>query len=316
YQPLDDQIRHDLDAEYVAFHDEYIQYIEPDDVRPWNPEQARSRRLPVPSLETSPISRTETIDLSNFAVRVFWPYGERPSAGWPVLVWYHGGGWAVGSIESENDFCTKMCSDANCVVVTVGYRLAPEHPYPVPVEDALEALVWVQSDEGRRVLEINPTKIAIGGTSAGANLSVVTTLKASLLPTSIPIIFQILIVPVIDNTATEETTWAARAKAPWLTPARMTWYRKMYLPDPSQALNWDASPNHASPQLLTKVPRTWLAVAEQDLLAPEALLFAAQLRGAGVNVETVEYEGMTHTILAMNGRRPYFLPGNVFSTPT
>lgn len=108
YQPLDPQVRAELDPEYVAVHDEILQYVEPDDVQPWDPLQARSRRLPGGSRPV-PVSRVEDIELSNFPVRVFWPHGERPELGWPVLVWYHGGGWAVGSIDSENDFCTRMC---------------------------------------------------------------------------------------------------------------------------------------------------------------------------------------------------------------
>ncbi|OQV04033.1 hypothetical protein CLAIMM_08982 [Cladophialophora immunda] len=298
YQPLDPQLRQSLDPEYVAFHDEYIQYLEPDDVREWDPEQTRSRRLPGNS-EPVPVLQKD-IQRPNFPVRAFWPHGSRPALGWPVLVWFHGGGWAVGSIDSENDFCSRICRDTPCVVVTVGYRLAPEHPYPAAVEDAVEALVWVHSKEGSRTLGIDATRIAIGGTSAGGNLSVVASLKASLLPEPIPIIFQILLVPVVDNTATVETVWASRAKAPWLTPARMLWYRRMYLPLPGTASNWDASPNRAPEDLLAKMPKTWFGIADQDLLAPEAREFATHLRRVGVAVEVAEYEGMTHTILAMN----------------
>lgn len=129
----------------------------------------------------------------------------------------------------------------------------------------------------------------------------VTSLKASLLPEPISIILQILIVPVIDNTATVETAWSSRAKAPWLTPARMQWYRKMYLPLGDVANHWDASPNYASDSVLSRSPKTWLAVAEQDLLAPEALSFMNRLRQLGVDTEVTSYAGMTHTILAMNG---------------
>lgn len=130
----------------------------------------------------------------------------------------------------------------------------------------------------------------------------VTSLRASLLPEPFSIIFQILIVPVVDNTATVETVWASRAKAPWLTPARMLWYRNLYLPLADAAENWDASPNRAPDDLLAKTPKTWFAVAEQDLLAPEALEFASRLRELGVDVDVTEYQGMTHTILAMNGK--------------
>ncbi len=108
YQPLHEQVRPLLDPEYVAFHDEVIQYIEPDDRRPWDARQIRTRP-PLPgSSEPVPVSRVEDVVVGDFPVRVFWPLGEKPSRGWPVLVWYHGGGWAVGSIESENDVCTRL----------------------------------------------------------------------------------------------------------------------------------------------------------------------------------------------------------------
>ncbi|EXJ84724.1 hypothetical protein A1O3_05395 [Capronia epimyces CBS 606.96] len=317
YQPLHPDVRPHLDPEYVAFHDRYLQYVEPDDVRPWDSVGTR-QRVPFPPGTSAPVPvrAVKDIELANCTVRAFWPSESdegrrrRPVAGWPVLVWYHGGGWAIGGIQSENDFCTRMCSDANCVVVTVGYRLAPEHPYPAAVDDALEALVWVNSEQGRRELDIDNTRIAIGGTSAGGNLSLATSLKASLLQPPIRPIFQLLVVPVIDNTATTATIWASRPHAPWLTPARMTWYRSMYLTNSSDATNWDASPNLAPPELLRNLPPTWMGVAEQDVLAPEALRFADQVRavrgsgsnsGSGLDVEVELYPGMTHTILAMNG---------------
>lgn len=153
--------------------------------------------------------------------------------------------------------------------------------------------------------EVFSTRIHVNCFYRGGNLAVVTSLKASLLPEPIQIIFQVLIVPVIDNTATVKTIWSSRAKAPWLTPARMLWYRKMYLPDINMASNWDASPNLAPESLLARMPRTWIAVADQDVLAPEALSFADQLGPLGVDVEVAIYGGMTHTILAMNGK-PYF----------
>lgn len=142
----------------------------------------------------------------------------------------------------------------------------------------------------------------------GGNLAVATALKASLLqPTPIPLILQLLIVPVIDNTATVATAWSTRIHTPWLTPARMTWYRNMYLTNSKDALNWDASPNLAPAELLAKTPKTWVGIAEQDLLAPEAAAFADQLRTAGVDVDVQYYPGMTHTILAMNGKLESFL---------
>jgi len=203
----------------------------------------------------------------------------------------------------------------------VGYRLAPEFKYPAAAEDSVDALVWVHSERGSAELGIDKHRIAVGGTSAcvhlsfgrldcrvnlssrhrGGNLAAVVSMKASILLHPVPLVMQLLVVPVVDNTANVSSVWETRKDAPWLTPQRMTWYRNMYLPNASDAVKWDASPNKAPPELLQKTPPTWVAVAEQDLLAPEALAFAQQLRKSGVHVEVKIYEGMTHSILALNG---------------
>lgn len=117
----------------------------------------------------------------------------------------------------------------------------------------------------------------------------------------ISIIHQILVVPVIDNTATTGTIWRSRQYAPWLTPSRMTWYRWKYLPNQLDWWKWDVSPNLASEELLAKNPRTFFAISELDLLAPEGILFAQQLEKAGVEVEINVYKGSTHSILALDG---------------
>lgn len=156
---------------------------------------------------------------------------------------------------------------------------------------------------------IDKSKIAVGGTSAGGNLAAVLSMKASQLVPPVQITMQLLLLPVIDDTATVATVWADRKDAPWLTPAIMSWYRRMYLPDPSAASNWDASPNLASKELLAKSPKTWIAVAEQDLLAAQAVAFAVSLGRAWIEqgmeskrVDVQVYTGMTHSMLAMSGK--------------
>ena len=127
-------------------------------------------------------------------------------------------------------------------------------------------------------------------------------LKAALSSPPIPVVQQLLIVPVIDNTATISSIWKENKEAPWLTPSRMTWYRNMYLPNKADQLNYEASPNLAERDVLAKSPKTWIAVSELDLLAPEGLAFGQQLSEAGVEVEMKVYKGSTHSILALSGR--------------
>ncbi|KAJ0159834.1 AB hydrolase superfamily protein [Colletotrichum tanaceti] len=121
---------------------------------------------------------------------------------------------------------------------------------------------------------------------------------ADILPAPIA---QLLICPVIDSTATAETGWATTKHVPWLTPGRMSRYQDLYLPRPGDRARWDASPRFAPRDLLARSPRTWLAVAEVDLLTPEGLAYAAQLRDAGVEVETEVYKGATHFVLVLAG---------------
>lgn len=308
HQPLHPDVRPLLDPEYVAFHDQYFQYLVPDDQKIWD-DSARTRSTSLPQMESTPVEvgSIRDIELEHFPIRVFTPKGERPSRGWPVLIWFHGGGWAVGDITSGNDVCALICQQAGCVVITVGYRLAPEHPFPAAFDDAVEVLVWAH-EKGPSELGIDVSSIAVGGTSAGGQLAASLSIKASTLQPPIPIRFQLLVLPVIDNTANPSTVWAAKENAPWLTPSRMLWYRRMYLPQKQDALRWEASPNLAPISLLSNSPKTWIAVAEQDLLAPEAELFAGQLDSAwsttvksGKGVVVKSYKGSTHSVLAMSG---------------
>ncbi|KAL4962869.1 alpha/beta hydrolase [Aspergillus stella-maris] len=310
HQPIHPSIHPLLDPEYVSFHNTHFQYIIPDDQKPWD-GSARTSTQPWPrtSSPLTPVSSIRDIELPNFPVRVFTPNHPRPKDGYPVFIWFHGGGWAIGGLNDGNDLCTLIADVAKCVVITVGYRLAPEDPYPAAVEDAIAALEWVTSPPGSSVLGgIDKSRIAIGGTSAGGNLAAVLAMKASLLSTPIQIVFQLLVVPVIDNTATIEGIWKENQHAPWLTPARMTWYRDMYIPNPETRFEWQASPNLAPVELLANSPDTFIAVSGQDLLAPEARSYAGVLeqawKGEGVegrNVEVKVYEGGTHSILAMSG---------------
>lgn len=304
HQPIHPDVRPLLDPEYAAFHDKYFQYIIPDDRKVWD-GSARLKNPSVPAMEGQPVEvgKVQDIDLGNFTVRVFTPEDSDASrrGTWPAFMWFHGGGWAVGDVNMSNDMCSLICKRASCVVVTVGYRLAPEHPFPAAFEDAVKALRWVHSDKGAQSLGIDRSRTAVGGTSAGGQLCASLVMKVATLEPPIPIKFQLLVVPVIDNTASVDGIWAQNQNAPWLTPARMSWYQKMYLPNEHDRKLWEASPNLAPVTLLSKSPKTWIAISEQDLLGPEAQRYASQLSGAGVHVETKVYQGSTHSILAMSG---------------
>ncbi|KAF4946854.1 hypothetical protein FGADI_10883 [Fusarium gaditjirri] len=314
-QPLHPAIRDSLDPQYVAYHDAHLQYIERDEIQDWDGSiRTKKHSLPPGGTRPVPVGSIGDYDVGRFRVRVYTPTGQCDERGWPVLVWFHGGGWAVGGLNNGTDLCCWACERASCIVVSVDYRLAPENPFPAAVEDAIDAVRWVESCPAE-LQKIDTSRVSISGTSAGANLAIVAALSASnpevplptaqpSLPNTIahPPVSLVLFIPVVDNTATAEGVWRPNADtAPWLTPARMQYYRNLYFTQDGHRSQWDASPNLAPDSFLTNLPKTWIAVAEMDILAPEALAFGEQLRGLGVDVETLLVKGGTHSILSLHG---------------
>ncbi|KAF4624079.1 hypothetical protein G7Y89_g14094 [Cudoniella acicularis] len=302
YQPIHPSVRPLLDPQYVNFHEKYLQYVPSSESVPWDPacrfEPSPSAAGGSPLVE---VGSTRDFDYGgDEKLRIFTPKGDAPSGGWPVLVWMHGGGWTMGGLSSENSFLTRLCSNASCVVVSVNYRHAPENPYPAAINDVVTGFSWIVSPAGKKALHIDVGRVAIGGLSAGGGLAAILSLKAASLKPPVSITFQLLIVPVIDNTASTTSCWESNAHAPWLTPNRMMWYRKMYLPNEKNWTNWDASPNFAPAALLAKSPKTWIAVAELDILCDEGVKFGEQLRAEGVDAEVVVYPGSTHSILILD----------------
>lgn len=135
----------------------------------------------------------------------------------------------------------------------------------------------------------------------GGNLAAVVSMQSNIAKLSPAPLFQLLIVPVIDNTATISTSWATSQHSPFLTPGRMGWYQDQYLPNHADRANWDVSPCFAPRETLALSPKTFIAIAECDLLAPEGLRYADLLRESGVEVETKVYKGATHSILVTAG---------------
>ncbi|KZV77693.1 hypothetical protein PENSPDRAFT_730432 [Peniophora sp. CONT] len=303
--PLHPSIASRIDPEYEAFHNEKLLYHMHCHEVPWSPAVRSGPTVPGGS---APVKVGSVKDYSTTSdrkpwLRVFTPEGDAPEGGWPAFIFYHGGGWTLGSIDSENSFCSQICKHAKTVVISVDYRLAPEHPYPAAVEDTVESLIWVY-EKGRELLGISPSRIAIGGSSSGGNLAAVAALKAPTLEPPVPLVFQLLIVPVTDNTATpageRHASWKENEHTTWLSAARMIWFQDQYLPNVEDRARWDNSPLLAPSDLFAKSPPTWIAIAELDVLRDEALAYGEKLRGAGVPCEWKVYKGCPHPIMAMD----------------
>jgi len=292
-----------LDPEYATFHNKYIVNIPQVHELPWNPYVRNIFAIPGSS-DPLPVGKVEDFNLSRSRIRAFVPEGARPQLGWPVFIFFHGGGWTLGNINTANGFCTHICKTVKSVVVSVDYRLAPENPYPEAVEDAVETLQWVWQ-QGASTLGIDTNRIAVGGSSSGGNLAAVLTHKAAQLYPPIPLTFQLLIVPVTDNTASASgvpyASWNENEHTPWLTPKRMLWFRKQYLPHQQTWARWDASPLLAQDEMFRKVPKAWIAVAELDILRDEGIAYGNKLLAAGVPTEIKIYKGAPHPIMAMDG---------------
>ncbi|KAI0756932.1 lipase/ esterase [Daedaleopsis nitida] len=301
-QPIYPEIEAKLLDEYAAFHREHIAHTPYLHEVPWH-ESIRQQPAVLGGSEPLKVAKVEDFSLSHCAMRTFTPEDNTPEGGWPVFIFFHGGGWTLGRIDTENSFSSNMCKRANAVVVSVDYRLGPEQPYPAAVEDAVEALQWVHS-QGPAKLNVNPSRISVGGSSSGGNLAAIVTHKAAEL--GIPLVFQLLIVPVTDNTAQvgdeRYPSWTENQRTVSLVPPKMLWFRNNYSPNSADWTKWDNSPIFAPEELFKKSPPAFIAVAELDILRDEGIAYGEKLKKAGIPAEVKVYKGAPHPIMAMDGK--------------
>ena len=211
----------------------------------------------------------------------------------PVLVWYHGGGWVIGSVEGSDPTARSLANQSGCAVVSVDYHMAPEYKFPGPVEDCYAAAKWVA--EHAAELGVDGSKLAVGGDSAGGNLAAAVAIMAA--ERGGPKIgYQLLVYPVTDYNF-ETPTYATNANGYLLTIGSMKWFWNHYLNDPSDGLNHYASPLRAKD--LSGQPPALVITAEYDPLCSEGEAYAARLRAAGVPVTQQRYDGMIHGFFGM-----------------
>jgi acetyl esterase len=212
----------------------------------------------------------------------------------PALIFLHGGGWALGSIATHDCLCRAIANAAACTVISVEYRLAPEHRFPAAVEDALAAASWILANLG--VLKIDPARVAVGGDSAGANLATVIALTSNRKRRN-AIASQVLIYPALDMRMAT-TSHQTFAEDVLLTHRTMLWFRELYLAGAEQQLDWRASPC-LSPDLGI-LPPTLLITAGYDPLCDEGRDFAQALTSAGIPVQHSHFGGQMHGFMTMS----------------
>jgi acetyl esterase len=259
-----------------------------------DPQQLRALYAALTPPETIDVAHVEDRSIpgpgGEIPVRVYRPDGAEPK---PVIVYYHGGGWVIGGLSTHDGGCRAFANAVDAVVISVDYRLAPEHPFPAPVEDALAALAWVS--EHADELGGDPARIAVAGDSAGGNLAAVVAQIAR--DTGGPAVcFQLLIYPVTDYEF-DSISMNDNAEGYLLSRAAMQWFYSHYLTDPAEGANPLVSPVRASD--LSGLPPAYVITAEFDPLRDQGVAYAIAMRSAGTPVAGRTYEGMFHGFLSM-----------------
>ncbi len=290
--PLDPQI------EFIV---EFVKKAKLPEMWQLTPDQGREQyQLRVDKLKFSePIFRTENRRIpgpaSDLAIRIYTPREIRTAEKLPVLMWFHGGGFVIGSIDTHDSVCRMLANQADCIVVSVDYRLAPESKFPAAVEDCEAALKWV----ALHAVEFggDPACIAVGGDSAGANLATVIAILAR--DAAHPkLVFQLLIYPC---TAPEpETASHHKFREGYvLTRNTIVWFYRQYLKSGKDELDFRFAPLLLDD--LSGLPEAFIVVAGYDPLRDEGVDYARRLIEAGNRVRLSNYDGMIHGFYLMGG---------------
>ncbi|MBU9378747.1 alpha/beta hydrolase [Burkholderia gladioli] len=273
------------------------------------PQAARAayeRSAPILDLAPAPMASVEelrvpTRDGATIGTRLYLP--EMPSLGEPLpaLVYYHGGGFTVGSLDTHDALCRMFARDAYCAVLSVDYRLAPEARFPSAHDDAEDAYAWLHAHASE--FGVDAARLAVGGDSAGGTLAAAVAVLAR--DRGIAPRLQLLIYPGL--TAHQQTASHARlAHGYLLTAETIQWFFSQYVPNPADREDWRFAPldgMRGAPSFAGLAP-AWIAVAEYDPLSDEGIAYADKLRAAGNRVELVRYAGMIHEFFKMGGYVP------------
>jgi len=248
------------------------------------------------------MARTEDLripvrDGATIASRLVAPVGVDAQQALPVLMYVHGGGFTVGSVNTHHSLCCHLAQLAHCAVLSVDYRLAPEHRFPTAVNDVWDAFAWLHHEAP--ALGLDPQRVAVGGDSAGGTLSLVTAVQAR--DAGLPLRLQMLFYP---GCAAHQDTPSHKAFAHGfvLEEASITWFFSQYLNHAAERDDWRFSPLNI-PELEGLAP-AWIGLAECDPLVDEGVRYADTLRMAGVPVDLEIYRGVIHGFITMGRAIP------------
>ena len=224
-------------------------------------------------------------------------YAPNTEAGLPLLLYLHGGGFTIGSIETHDILCRELARLAGCMVVSLDYRLAPEHRFPTATHDAWDALVWLAQHAAE--LGADPRRIAVGGDSAGGTLAAVSAILAR--DAGLPLALQLLFYPgcAAHQDTPSHTTYAHGLV---LEEPAISWFFGNYVQSRQEREDWRFAPLLAPD--VDGVARAWIGLAECDPLVDEGVDYADKLRLAGVPVQLEIYRGVTHEFIKMGRAIP------------
>jgi acetyl esterase len=282
--PLDPQARATLDAVAALGLPPFEQ---------GTPEAARAGLAARRKLTTAPVAPVHSIEdrsIGGVPARIYRPSAQRPL---PTLVYFHGGGWVLGDVDLYDGTVRDLANASGCLVVSVDYRLAPEHKFPAAVDDAYAATAWVA--ENAAEIGADPARLAVGGDSAGGNLAAAVTLMAR--ERGGPkLAFQLLIYPVTDQSF-DTPSYLENAQGFGLTRKQMMWFSDHYLRSPADAESPLASPLRA--ESLRGLPPALVVTAGYDPLCDEAERYAERLAADAVDVRVERYPGLIHGFFGM-----------------
>ena len=255
-------------------------------------------------LQPAPQAVAEVLELSadgphgSIALRLYRPMvapatTTGSSSALPVLVYYHGGGWVIGDLDTHDTLCRELANASGCAVVAVDYRMGPEHRFPAAIDDAIAAARWVHREAG--ALGLDATRLAVGGDSAGGNLAAVVALAARDAG-DLPIAFQLLIYPATDMRR-NAPSHTANGEGYLLTKDTLAYFHDLYVTEAADDLDWRASPLlHTD---LSGLPPALVLTAGFDPLRDEGMAYAARLTAAGNRASYVCFERQIHGFITM-----------------
>lgn len=238
------------------------------------------------------VAEVRLLAFQSYSMRVYRPAAAEKL---PALVYFHGGGWTIGDVDTHDVLCRQLAVGAHCAVFSVDYRLGPEHPFPAAVEDCIAATEYVCREASG--LGVDARRVAVGGDSAGGNLAAVVALHAR--DAGGPrLAFQLLVYPATDQRLATPSH-ERNARGYLLEREGIEFFRRCYLPDAKTYTDWRASPllarNHAG------LPAALVITAGYDPLLDEGRAYAERLEAAGVEVAYREYPDMVHGFVLFGG---------------